>query len=282
MGLNLQVAPYNKIIKEAENSKEDRNKYNLELIDYIYDLLPYDKISIINGKEYLYSFINLSLYAEKHIIALEQLEETLKIKPPEKNIDTATNTNKASKDKVKFLTEKLQLPILNPSYDSKKEEVQLNFLKYYDKESAMIARSVYMYSKILTHLPNQFETQVIGELEPYLNSDRLITKKDIYISWYTYAISVYKRSSNNTIPIDKALKIAELSSKVLFENLRNRKKPLCSIDTARKTIRERSFYKGLRLCDFSDNRLKIKRSQEEIDFFTEYLTLIIKQINHLS
>lgn len=273
---------YKKIIKEAENSKEDWDKYNLVLIDYIYDLLPYDKVSIINGKEYLYSFINLTLYAEKHLIALDQLEDTLKVKPPEKNIDTATNTNKASKDKVKFLTEQLQTPILNPHYDSKKEEVQLNFLKYYDKESAMIARTVYIYSKILTQLPNQFEAKVIGELEPFVNSDRLITKKDIYMSWYAHAISVYKRSSNNTIPIEKALKIAELSSKVLFESLRKRKKSLCSIETARKPIRERSFYKGLRLCDFSDNRLKIKRSQEEIDFFTEYLTLIIKQINHLS
>lgn len=74
------------------------------------------------------------------------------------------------------------------------------------------------------------------------------------------------RASKNTIPITKALKVARLSSFVIFPELQNTKS-ICSIETARKPIRERAFYKGLRLMDFSDSRLKIKKTSKETEYF---------------
>ena len=268
---------YNKFIKELENSNDPTDKYNLELIHYIYDLLTYDKVSIVNGKKYLSSIVDLNYWALKHLNALEELEKTLKVKPPEQNIDTATNTNKASKDKVTFLTDALKVSVLNPHYASQKEEQQLKLLKDYGKESAMMARSIYLFSKLQQHIPEQFETNAIGELEPFINSDRLITKKDIYISWYAYAIRIYMNLSKNKIPITKALEIAKLSSFVIFPELQTMK-PICSIETARKLIRERAFYKGLRLFDFSDMRTNIKRSQEEIENTEKYFKEMIKNL----
>ena len=87
--------------------------------------------------------------------------------------------------------------------------------------------------------------------------------------------------SKNTIPITKALEIAKLSSKVIFPELQNMN-TICSIETARKPIRERAFYKGLRLFDFSDMRLKIERSKEEIEETEAYFEEVIKTLKRLS
>lgn len=272
---------YNELIKKLENSNDPTDQYNIELIHYIYDLLPYDQVTLVNGKKYLSSYINLNTWAKQHIIAYEQLETTHKSKPSEQNIDIATNTNKSSKDKVKFLTDQLKVFISNPHYKSDKEELQLKLLNDYDKSPEMMARSVYIYSKIQKHIPDQFETNAIGGLEPFVNSDRSINKRDIYISWYAYAIKTYMQLSKNTIPITKAYEIAQLSSYVIFPELQ-KMKPICSIETVRKPIRERAFYKGLRLNDFSDMRLKIKKSQEEIDLFESFFEDIIIVLQRLS
>ena len=272
---------YDDLIEEITNSKEDTDRYNLELIDYIYDLLPYDQVTIIDGEKILSSALNLSFWGEQHFEAYNQLSDLRKAKPAEWNIDTATNTNKAPKDKVKFLNDMFKIQIANPHIDSTEEELQLEFVKDYDKERHMIARSIFMCSQIPKDIPDFFPTKVIGKLAPLVNSDGEVTNHDLYKSWYAYSYGIYKRSSQGRISTNAALELSRLSSYVLFPELRAKKDFLVTATTAKKPIRECAFFNGLRLHEFTDNRRQIKRTQEEIDYTESYLKELIKNFQKL-
>jgi len=268
---------YDSLINELENSTKSEDVHNLELIDFIYELLPYDKVIMIDDEKYLYSFFYLSLYGEEHLYAYEDLKVLYKNKPAEKNYDIATNTTKNFKSKTAFLNDTLQLEIKHPFVNSEKVEIQYKVVQEFETQSHLTIRTVYEFSKIKDE-SNIKEISAIGELQPYLNSDDKIEYKDIYISWYAYVFSIYKRFGIE-IPTTKLLKLAQLSSKVLFEPLREIDKPLINQKTATKALREVAFFNGLRLMDFSDMRKKIKKTDDEIKFMEEFMNHLINNLS---
>ena len=182
----------------------------------MYDLLKYDKVVIINDEKYLYSCFYINLYAEIHLKAYDELEISYKQKPQNTNIDTATNKSKDIKGKVAFLNPMFKPAIENEFADSKSEELKLSFIENYENEYRIIARSIYELAKLKEYSDN-FEINAIGSLEPFVNSDGHITNNDLYISWYAYVFTIYKHDET---PVTNKLKLAQLSSYVIFPKLR--------------------------------------------------------------
>lgn len=270
---------YGNLINELLESERIEDKYNLDLIYYIYDLLEYDKVIIIDSEKYLYSFMYISSYAQTHLKAYEQLSICYENKPSNKNIDIATNKTKDKKSQLNFLNPMLK-PVANNKLDpnNKAAQLKLNFIKNYETEYRMIARSVHQLAK-LKECSENFEVNTIGSLETHINSDGITTNHDIYISWYAHIYTIYKSSN---IPVTQKLKLAKLSSYVIFPNLRDTKKLIVNEKTAIKPIREVSMFRDLRLLEFTDDRTTLKRTNEEIKFSEEYLTKVTKYLNRYS
>jgi len=268
---------FDELIEKYSKSTKKEDKYNLELIDYIYDLLEYDRVVIIDNKKYLYSYIYLNTHAKSHIEAYKNLLELKANKPDENNIDTATNSTRNIETRLNFLNSLLSLPLQNPHTNSKVQGLQKHFLKNYSNEYRMIARSLYSLKEISKTTDN-FEINSISELESYINSDGEITNKDIYTSWYAHAFTIYK---NEQISIPKKLKLAKLSSHVLFPHLKD-KKSIINKTTAKKPTREIAFFKGLRLLEFTDNRTKITKSEDEIKFTEKYISIVTQEMIKLT
>jgi hypothetical protein len=267
---------YDNLINMLEKDNTEISKNNLELINYVYELLQYDKVIVQNGKEILYSFGYLSSYYMHHLTALKQLELLLKSKPAEKNIDIATNTNSSYKDKTKFLETILNDYLSNPFIPNRKIlELQVEFIKLFADEFRMMSRSIFAISKIQEGT-DDFIANAIGDLEAHIDSDMAIKKEDIYISWYAHVFSIYDVPK---ISIAKKLKLARLSSYVIFPELKNNENFKITEYTAKKKIRERAFFKGLRLLEFTDNRLKITKSDEEIEFTETYFKELTFYLN---
>ncbi|QHG91177.1 hypothetical protein CVO_04685 [Sulfurimonas sp. CVO] len=269
---------YGDLINELQNSNDIEDKYNLELLYNIYDLLKYDKVVIINDEKYLHSCFYINLYAKLHLKAYNELEISYKQKPSNRNIDTATNGSKDIKDKVAFLNPMFKPAIENVFADNKSEKLKLGFIENYENEYRIIARSVHELARLKQYSDN-FEINELANLEPYINSDGHITNHDLYISWYAYLFTIYK---DYDIPVTNKIKLAQLSSYVIFPKLRGNEKPIINEKTAIKPIREVAFFKGLRLLDFTDNRTKIKKTDDEIKFTENYLVTVTKYLNKYS
>ncbi|MFZ3053805.1 MAG: hypothetical protein WA099_10385 [Sulfuricurvum sp.] len=269
---------YGDLVDELLDSEDIEDRHNLDLIHYIYDLLEYDKVVIIDNEKFLYSFIYINAYAQIHQEAYRQLEVSYKNKPSSKNIDTATNKSKDKKSQVDFLTSMLKPATQNSFVDSRSEKLKLGFLENYKNEYRMIARSIHEFAKIKEYSGN-FEINTIGSLEPYINSDGLIPFHDMYVSWYAHVYTIYKTSE---MPVTKKLKLAQLSSYIIFPQLRGNQKLIINEKTATKPIREIAMYKNLKLLEFTDNRTIIKRTDDEIKSTEEYLTKVTGFLNKYS
>lgn len=273
---------YDDLIAELLKSNDIDDILNMELIDYIYEMLEYDQVTLIDGEKYLSSYINLSHFAWRHYELLETRDAIEKAKSGDKNIDIATNRGKTVKDRVKFLKPKFEVDIMHPTIDSKEPELQMEVVKQYCENTRMMARSIHYCAELSKNKEKHFDVNVIGKMKPYINSDMYISKDDIYTSWYAYAVGIYLRSSHKKVPIEKALDVARLSSYYLFPSLRHIKEPIVPLEKAKQPIRERSIFDGFRLHEFTDNRLKINRSEEEIEFTEHFLKSFISALKSLS
>ncbi|WP_294962410.1 hypothetical protein [Sulfurimonas sp.] len=292
---------YKELIEECENSNDIVDKDNLVLIDYIYELLEYDRVIIVDNEKSLYSFTYLSEIYMQYKDAYDKLESNKQNNKSEKAINTSSNTATGYKNKVKFINEYLEPYISHPNIESKKEETQLKFIKEYDEHHHIMARAIHSVSKI-KDIPENSITNIIGGLAPWIDSDGKITKNDFYVSWYA---SIFLLYANSNMPIKKKLELARLSSYVVFPHLKKTKKTITpnknkssskkymikdetiveyqiSQNSTTKPIREKSFFEGLRLYDFSDGRFKITKTKDEIDQTEEYLRIITKHLNKLS
>lgn len=291
---------YKELIEECENSYDVVDKDNLTLIDYIYELLEYDKVIIVDDEKSLYSFTYLSSLYTQYLEAYNKFKSNQQNNKSEKAINTSSNTATGYKNKVKFINEYLEPYINHPNIDSKKEEIQLKFIKDYDEYHHIMARSIYSIAKI-KDLHDDLITNIIGGLAPWIDSDGEIIEKDFYISWYA---SIFLLYANSDMPLKKKLELARLSSYVVFPHLKKIKKTIIpnkstsskkytikdetiveyqiSANSVTKPIREKSFFEGLRLYDFSDGRFKITKTQDEIDQTEQYLKIVTKHLNKLS
>ena len=273
---------YDDLIEELLDSNDIDDKLNLDLIDYIYEMLEYDQVTLIDGEKYLSSFLNLSYFGWEHYKALQTREAIEKAKSGDKNIDIATNHGKTVKDRVKFLKPRFELDMMHPNVDSKEPELQLQVVKEYCESTRMMARSIQYCAEISQGKHEHFEINAMAKMQPYLNSDMHISISDIYTSWYAYVIGMYSNSSHNKAPIEKSLEVARLSSYYLFPRLRHIKEPIVPLVKAKQKIRERSIFNGFRLRDFTDNRLKFHRSEEEIEFTEHFLKSFNDALKSLS
>lgn len=291
---------YKELIEECENSDDIVDKDNLILIDYIYELLEYDKVIIVDDEKSLYSFTYLSSLYIQYLEAYNKFKSNQQNNKSEKAINTSSNTATGYSNKVKFINEYLEPYINHPNIDSKKEETQLEYIKSYDEYHHIMARSIHHISKI-KDLPEDLITNVIGGLAPWIDSDGEIVEKDFYISWYA---SIFLLYANSDMPLKKKLELARLSSYVVFPHLKKVKKNITQNKSTSskkytirdeiiveyqikensyiKPIREKSFFEGLRLYDFSDGRFKVTKTQDEIDQTEQYLKIVTKHLNKLS
>lgn len=267
---------YDNIINYLEYKTDEVSKSNLELIDYVYELLGYDKVIEFDDKIMLYSFGHINAYYLQHLKALQELELLLKSKPAEKNIDIATNTNKSYRDKTKFLETILNDKLLNPYAPNRNIlEQQVKFTRLFSEDYRRMARSIHALSTIQKDT-DDINTNVIGDLEAYLDSDMEITKEDLYMSWYAHIFDIYK---DTKLSVSKKLNLARLSSYVIFPELKNNENFKVTEYTAKKPIRERAFFKGLRLLEFTDNRLTITKSEDEIKSTEAYFKELTSNLN---
>ncbi|QOY51395.1 hypothetical protein [Candidatus Sulfurimonas baltica] len=273
---------YDEMIEELSTSNDIEDKLHLDLIYYIYDMLKYDQVTVIDDEKYLSSYINLSHFGWQHYELFETRVAIEKAKSGDKNIDIATNRGKTVNDRVKFLKPKFEVDMMHPSIDSKESELQMEVVKEYCDNTRMMARSIHYCAEISKHEDKHFEINAIGKMKPYVNSDMYISKADIYNSWYAYVIGIYKHSSHQSVPIEKALEVARLSSYYLFPSLRHIKEPIVPLEKAKQPIRERSIFNGFRLHEFTDKRLKINRSEEEIEFTEHFLKSFTNALKSLS
>ena len=278
---------YKELIEECENSEETIDKDNLVLIDYIYELLEYDKIIIVDDEKSLYSFKYLSTLYKQYLEAYNKLESNKRANKSEKAINTSSNTATGYQNKVKFINEYLEPSINHPNIDSSKEELQIRFIQEYDKYHHIMARSIYSMSR-MKDKQEDLITNALSSLVPFIDSDGEITKNDLYVSWYASIFLLYKSSK---MPVKNKLELARLSSYVVFPNLnknniKTKNEALIEYPVSRssvlKPVREKSFFNGLRLYDFSDGRFKITKTKDEIEDTEKYLKVITKHLNRLS
>jgi len=262
-----------------EKNHSDEHEYMIKALDCIYDLLPCDRVVMIDNKPYLSSWINLEYWSDQHTDAFEKRTILEEAKPDEQNIDTALNTNKAYRDKIKFLSN--NVTTINPFAKDETTDMKQNIIGMYVEEYRMTARAIYGISQVLDEHSDIPYVRAFGELEPVIDSDGAIPKNDIYESWYAHTLGIYNKSSKQTAPIEKVLELAKYYSYFMFPNI-SKKCDFISLAKAKKPIREKSFFKGLRLYEFTDYRLKIVRSKEEVQYTEAYLTEVTKQLNRLS
>lgn len=269
---------FGKLLNALEEDRSQESEYIVEALNCIYDLLPYDRVVMIEGKPYLSSWINLEHWSDQHRDAYEKIALLKQAKPDEENIDIALNTNKAYRDKIKFLNSKIST--INPFAKNEITDMKEKIVGMFVEEYRMTARAVHAMSQIMNEHSDIPYIRAFGELEPELDSDGFVPKKDIYESWYAHVFGIYNRSSKQTVPLAKVLELAKYYSYFMFPDIP--KKDFISLEKAKRPIRERSFFKGLRLYEFTDNRLNIVRPKDEIQFTEEYLIEVTKQLNRLS
>lgn len=267
---------YGSWLDECQVSDDEKARIVCDLIYSLYDLLEYEKVIVAEEKPNLWSFINLMHWGRMHSEAMEKRELLAKAKPQEGNINIALNTNKAYADKIKFL--KNDIAVINPFARNKVSELKENIISVYVDDFRMMSRAIYGYSLLIKEHGDISFVRAFGELEPYIDSDMAISKRDLYISWYAYVVGMFNRVSNNSAPLEKVLEVAHLSSMIIFPELIG-KGPLVKKEKAKVPIRERAFFKGLRLFEFTDRRLKIERPDEEIAFTERYLSEVTKELN---
>lgn len=270
---------FGELLDALDDNETEECLYMRKALHCVYDLLSYDKVIVIENETYLSSWINLEYWSEQHTDAYEKRALLQQAKPDEENIDIALNTNKAYRDKIKFLNNKVST--VNPFLKNEISEIKEKIIQLFVEEYRMTARAVYGMSQILDEHSDIPIVRAFGELEPEIDSDATIPKKDIYESWYAYVVRIYDQSSKQTAPLKKVLELAKYYSYVMFPDI-PKKRALISLDKAKKPIREKSFFKGLRLYEFTDNRLKIVRPNDEVKFTEAYLLEVTKQLNRLS
>ncbi|WP_345972235.1 hypothetical protein [Sulfurimonas diazotrophicus] len=269
-------ATYGEILDECQSSGDEEDQYLSNLIYLLYDLLEYDRVIIVEKKTELWSLVNLIHWGKMHADAMAKRDLLAEAKPQERNIDIALNTNTAYADKIKFLKD--DVAVINPFAKNEVVEWKDKIINLYVDDFRLISRAIYNFSQIVQEHGDIPYIRAFGELEPYIDSDMTISKRDFYISWYAYVVGIFNKVSNYTAPLGKVIEVAHLSSMIVFPELIG-KEPLVNTAKAKVPIRERAFFKGLRLYEFTDKRLKIERSDEEIAFTERYMLEVTKELN---
>lgn len=263
-----------------ENLDTHSQKFQ-DMLNMAYDLKEYDKVLIIDGEKYLFNHYTLQQAFKQHYKAWKKWKFLERNKPAEKNINIAHNTNKRMPDKLKVFKESYQPFLNNPFAIDKLKTAEYQIINDFEKEHRILARATHYISQIKYHENDDELTEYIVKsyknLAPYLDSDMAITEDDITNSWLTHVALVYTKLNPKDIPLHKLAKfitlIAQNSVIKYFDY--DEPTPIINTDKLKNIpIRERAFFKGLRLMEFTDKRLKITKSEEEIEYTERYLTAV--------
>lgn len=262
------------------HTNEEKDEEIFEVQDMIYDLLEYDACIEENGQLFLHSLSSLYHMIIKHASAIEDWQMLKENKINEYNFDIALNTNKSLKKMLAFKKNSIDLELAHPYVDDRESlELQKQIVLDFPKYNHITARFVHDLKRLKDELPNDVFVQSHAKLAHVIDADRPIDIIEIYQSFFTSIVGIYKKSSkinDKELPYTKIYKFAQKLTMVIFPELKKLKKPLFVYDKIKKPIKEVAILNGFRLISFEDNRYKIKKEQFEIDITEQYLKNIIK------
>jgi len=262
---------------ELEKSYED-------LLYASYDLCKYDKKLIYEGNEYLYNINNMLIEYKRHSKAYWKWQRINKLKKAESNINISHNTNKGLDNQLKFLKANYDLYNNNPNaYDSEKE-LEQHLIHCYEEDRNAMARGIQEVANIKYEVQtknNEYEKmiRVFKNLKPYLNSDRVIDKKEIVDSWIANVGYIYLKRNPSKI---KATTLGSYLTTIakttdLYKNYNQ--DYVVSLEKIRsKSFRETGSFKNFRILEFTDNRLKMNYNEDSTKEMEEYLKDILYYI----
>ena len=261
-------------------SNKEESKEIFELQDMIYDFLEYDICIEENGQIFLYSISNIYHMINKHSLAIEDWKMLKENKTNEHNFDIALNTNKSPKKMLAFKLSAINLELSHPFvYDRESLELQKQIILDFPKYNHITARFIHDLKRLSNELPNDIFVQSHAKLAHIIDADRTIDLIEIYQSFFTAIVGIYKFSAKineKELPYSKIYKFAQKLTMYVFPEIKKLKKSLFVYDKIKKPIKEVAILNGFRLISFEDNRYKIKKEQFEIDITELYLKNIIK------
>lgn len=263
-----------------DNSNEDIDEEILEFENMVYDFLKYDICIEENGNIFLHSISSLYHMINKHSKALEDWKKLDINKPSEENYDIVRNSIKSPKNMLSFKSKTINTELAHPFVDDRESlELQNQIILDFPKYRHITARFIYDLKKLSNEFPNDTFVQSHVKLSHTIDGDRPIDSIEIYQSFFTSIIGIYKFSAkinNKELPYPKIYDFAHKFTMYVFPELKKLKKPLFVYDKIKKPIKEVAIINGFRLISFEDNRYKIKKEKDEIELTEQYLQNIIK------
>ncbi|TLS99569.1 hypothetical protein [Aliarcobacter cibarius] len=281
---------FKKIFK-YELDSADKNVYGdnwTKLIYDSYDLCKFDKKLIYQEKEYLYNVNFLILEHRKHYKAYNRWVRENKLKPDEFNINISHNTNKGLTNQLDFLRNSYNLYNHNPYAQNFEKDLEQYLINCYEEDRYMMARSIQEIASIKFKVDTFKDKEYIAtinsfkNLKPYLNSDKVIDKKEIIHSWLTSVAILYLKLNPSGI---KATTLGQYITTIakattIYENFKG--EYIIPIEKIRKAnFREIAVYNNLRIIEFTDNRKKLTYNEKSINGIENYLKNINSYIKKL-
>ena len=269
----------------------DKNQYTenwTRLIYDSYDLCKFDKKLIYEGKEYLHNVNYLINCNQKHCKTYNKWMRENKLKPDEFNINISHNTNKGLNNQLDFLRNSYNLYNHNPSAHNQKKDLEQHLINCYEEDRYMMARSIQEITsikyKIDTFKDKEYVTAInsFKNLKPYLNSDKIIDKKEIIYSWLTSVAILYLKLNPTGIKATTLGKYITTVAKAttIYENFKG--EYIIPLEKIRKAnFREIATYNNLRIMEFTDNRQKLTYNEKSINEIENYLKNINSYIRKL-
>lgn len=209
-------------------------------------------------------------------------------KPKEENINISHNTNKGLSNQLKFLTQIYNPYNNNPHAKDSQKDLEQHIIAEVQEDRHMMARGISSIASVKYNMDTikDEESKVLiksfKSLQPFINSDRIIDKKDIVDSWLTSIALIYLRNNPQGI---KATTLGKyITTHARFTNLYNnsKKEYIIPLDTIRNTeIRESGIYHNLRILEFTDNRRKLTYNEKNIIEIENYIKDMIQYLKKL-
>lgn len=274
-----------------ELDSADKNIYGdnrTKLIYDSYDLCKFDKKLIYEEKEYLYNVNFLILEHRKHYKAYNRWGRENKLKPDESNINISHNTNKGLNNQLDFLRNSYNLYNSNSYAQNQEKDLEQHLISCYEEDRYMMARSIQEITNIKYKVDTFKDKEYVNainsfkNLKPYLNSDKVIDKKEIINSWLTSVAILYLKLNPTGIKATTLGKYITTVAKAttIYKDFKG--EYIIPLEKIRKAnFREIATYNNLRIMEFTDNRQKLTYNEKSINEIENYLKNINSYIKKL-
>lgn len=280
-----------KVKFKDELDSADKNEYGenwSRLIYDSYDLCKYDTKLIYEKKEYLHNVNYLILQHRNHYKTYDKWIKENQLKPDEFNINISHNTNKGLGNQLKFLKNSYELYNHNPYSFNQEKELEQHLINCYEEDRHLIARSIQEITsikyKIDTFGDKEYITAInsLKNLKPYLNSDKVVDKKEIIHSWLTSVAILYLKLNPQGIKATTLGRYITTVAKAttIYKDFKDEYViPIEKIRSA--NFREIGIYNNLRIMEFTDKRQKLTYNDRNMQEIENYMKNIIHYIKKL-